>query len=723
MKKLLLIVLIFLVQYSVSAQQLVKGVVMVEGGSPIAQVDVMVKDTDIMTQTNEKGEFSILLPADSQVLIFQKKGFQTQEVRVKSEILYVKIGFEQQGMFDMSLEDILKLKIDVASPKARPMIEMPYITTLIINEDIRNSGARDLMDLLRYVPGLDFGAELDHVVGIGVRGNNATEGKVLVLLDGQILNETNFGSFDFGQHILLDNIDRIEVIRGPGSSIYGGVAELAVINIISKDGNAFNGISASTETSISNGSVLTKAFQIGGGKKLNDDLEFSVSAYGYTGNKSNINVEAYSGGVLDYENDSKFLSYQVNLGLNYKSLNIKYIHDAKQSDNLEKQQGEVYSEGNYFGIKYNYKLDENLTIIPSFTWKNQKPWQFIDLPNYEIYNSTNNRYTANIVGIYDYNDKLNFIFGTEYFLDHAKKESNFALYSSNNQKEISYNTSAIFVEANLFPNFANVTIGARFDFNSKFGSAFVPRFAVTKVINKFHTKLMLSSAFKAPTIQNVDINPDIKPETSNIIELELGYQLAKNMFANVNFFSIDINNAIVYQWFNNADHYVNYEKTGSSGIEMEFKIRESWMTANLAYSFYRANMNNEVPNYTVENKDEIYGAFPNHKVAFTANFNVFNHLVIAPSFILHSERYTYMYDELHNLTEQHFAPTYLANLFLEYNNLFTKGLTISVGVYDITNQQYKFLNAFKAGIEPIYEAGTEFRFKLKYEFKFKQKLM
>lgn len=723
MKKRLSILLIVLVHYSAIAQQLIKGVVSVEGGNPIALVEVTVKDTEIKTLTDENGEFSILLPADFQTLIFRKKGFQTQEVTVKPEILYVKIGFEQKDLFDMSLEDILKLKVDVASPKARPMIEMPYITTLIINEDIRNSGARDLMDLLRYIPGLEFGAELDHVVGIGVRGNNATEGKVLVLLDGQLLNETNFGSFDFGQHVLLDNIDRIEVIRGPGSSIYGGVAELAVINIISKNGEVYNGFSASAETSISNGSVLTRAFQIGGGKKLDNDLEFSISAYGYDGSKSNTNVEAYSGGVLDYENSSSFYAYQLNVGLGYKSLNIKYIHDEKQADNLEKQLGEVFSEGNYLGFNYNYKLDENLTIIPSLTWKNQKPWQFIDLPNYEIYNSVNNRYAANVIGIYDVSDKLNLIFGTEYFIDHAKKESDMAVYSSSNKKEISYNTSAVFFEANLFPNFANVTIGARFDFNSRFGSAFVPRFAITKIINKFHTKLMLSSAFKAPTIQNIDINPEIKPETSNIIELELGYQLTKNMFTNINFFSIDINNAIVYQWFDNADHYVNFEKTGSSGVEMEYKLRESWMSASVAYSFYRASMNNEVPDYTVENKDGIYGAFPNHKIAFKANFNVANHLVIAPSLLLYGERFSYIYNEQRDLILRRFGPTYLANLFLEYNNLFTKGLSLSVGAYDFTNQQYKFLNAFKAGIEPIYEAGTELRFKLKYEFKFKQKLM
>lgn len=134
----------------------------------------------------------------------------------------------------MSLQDLMKMEISVASQQAVPLREAPGIISVVTDVEIKNSGARDLIDVLRLVPGLDFGSEWDNIIGLGVRGNNATEGKFLILIDGQQMNETNFGSFPFGQHILLNNISKIEVNRGPGSAIYGGSAELAVINIVTK---------------------------------------------------------------------------------------------------------------------------------------------------------------------------------------------------------------------------------------------------------------------------------------------------------------------------------------------------------------------------------------------------------------------------------------------------------------------------------------------------------
>src|ERR1700752_2273742 len=105
--------------------------------------------------------------------------------------------------YEMSLEQLLKLKahgvpseleklintlISVASKKPLNVRESPSIVSLITAEEIKASGARDLIDVLRLVPGVDFGVDVLGVVGIGMRGNWAHEGKTLVLLDGQEMN-------------------------------------------------------------------------------------------------------------------------------------------------------------------------------------------------------------------------------------------------------------------------------------------------------------------------------------------------------------------------------------------------------------------------------------------------------------------------------------------------------------------------------------------------------
>lgn len=160
----------------------------------------------------------------------------------------------------MSLEDLLKLKahgvpselealinslISVSSKKAINTREAPGIISLITEDDIKNSGARDLIDVLRMIPGIDFGVDIEGVVGLGMRGNWANEGKILILLDGQETNEILYASSQLGNRFPVDLIKRIEIIRGPGSAIYGGYAEYGVINIITKQAEDINGVYAS----------------------------------------------------------------------------------------------------------------------------------------------------------------------------------------------------------------------------------------------------------------------------------------------------------------------------------------------------------------------------------------------------------------------------------------------------------------------------------------------
>lgn len=127
-------------------------------------------------------------------------------------------------------------QVVTASRRAQSTLEAPNATTIITGEEIRQSGATTLVELLRRVPGADV-----MVLGVGsanvsLRGfNQRLANKVLVLLDGRteyqdFLGLTIWSSIPVG----LEEIDRIEVIRGPGSALYGANAMLGVINIITR---------------------------------------------------------------------------------------------------------------------------------------------------------------------------------------------------------------------------------------------------------------------------------------------------------------------------------------------------------------------------------------------------------------------------------------------------------------------------------------------------------
>ena len=133
--------------------------------------------------------------------------------------------------------------ITTASSQSEKLSEVPVPTTLITEEMIHNCGGSNLQEILTaYVPGMTI-VDCNTDPNIAMRGiySNSQE-KILIMLNGHRLNSycTNIASL--GYDISLDKIKQIEVLRGPASSLYGGVALTAVINIITKQGAEVNGV-------------------------------------------------------------------------------------------------------------------------------------------------------------------------------------------------------------------------------------------------------------------------------------------------------------------------------------------------------------------------------------------------------------------------------------------------------------------------------------------------
>lgn len=137
----------------------------------------------------------------------------------------------------------LTAKITTASSQAETLAEVPVPTTLITEDMIRNCGARNLQEVLAaYVPGMNI-VDCNDDINIAMRGiySNGQE-KILIMLNGHRLNSycTNIASPDYS--LSLEKIKQIEVLRGPASSLYGGVALTAVVNLITKQGADVDGV-------------------------------------------------------------------------------------------------------------------------------------------------------------------------------------------------------------------------------------------------------------------------------------------------------------------------------------------------------------------------------------------------------------------------------------------------------------------------------------------------
>jgi iron complex outermembrane receptor protein len=154
-------------------------------------------------------------------------------------VLYALPGWPQQTPPDLaerSLEDLMNVEVTSVSKTAEPLSRTAAAIFVITQEDIRRSGANNIPDLLRMVPGMDVAQIDSNTWAISARGlNGQFSNELLVLLDGRNLYTPTFGGVFWDvADVPLEDIDRIEVIRGPGGSLWGANAVDGVVNIITK---------------------------------------------------------------------------------------------------------------------------------------------------------------------------------------------------------------------------------------------------------------------------------------------------------------------------------------------------------------------------------------------------------------------------------------------------------------------------------------------------------
>lgn len=148
-----------------------------------------------------------------------------------------------QTLKNLSLEDLSKIEVTTVSKEPAEAFKTPAAISVLTREDIARSGATNIPDLLRLVPGVEVAQVSSDKWAIGIRGFQGYLSKaVLVLIDGRSVYTPLFaGVYWEMQDTLIEDIDRIEVIRGPGATIWGANAVNGVINIITRNARETRG--------------------------------------------------------------------------------------------------------------------------------------------------------------------------------------------------------------------------------------------------------------------------------------------------------------------------------------------------------------------------------------------------------------------------------------------------------------------------------------------------
>jgi iron complex outermembrane receptor protein len=186
----------------------------------------------------------------------------------------------EANLFELTLEELLDLQVTTASKRNQAVTDVPAPITVITAEDIRRSQAKDLSELLRRVPGLYVGRLHGGLKATSSR--TAAErfaNKLLVMVDGRSIYSPSFSGVMWEQQdIMLENVERVEVIRGPGGALWGANAVNGIINIITKN-------AADTQGGMVSGSISQNRYRGAMRYGFAADENTHVRIYGHGNNE------------------------------------------------------------------------------------------------------------------------------------------------------------------------------------------------------------------------------------------------------------------------------------------------------------------------------------------------------------------------------------------------------------------------------------------------------
>jgi len=192
----------------------------------------------------------------------------------------------------LSMDQLMNVEVTLVSKRPELLTQAASAIQVITGEDIRRSGATTLSDALRLASNLmvaQFNAHDWAVTARGFNGvplsNNTLADKLLVMIDGRSIYTPFFGGVFWDvQKVVLDDVDRIEVVSGPGGSLWGANAVNGVINIVTKNAGQTHGLSATAAA----GTLLQDAAAIRYGREVGDKGSYRVYVQRYDGRHSEL---------------------------------------------------------------------------------------------------------------------------------------------------------------------------------------------------------------------------------------------------------------------------------------------------------------------------------------------------------------------------------------------------------------------------------------------------
>ncbi len=672
--------------------------------------------------------------------------------------------YEPHDMFYLMDEQM----ITIASKREEEVAKAPSIVTIITAKEIENMGGRTIIDILRTVPGFDIlKSGISGTTDINVRGSKNISGwnpTVKVLIDGHSINGPLTGSATFYfDDLPLTNVKRIEIIRGPGSAIYGANAFLSVVNIITKSADDIDGF----EIRSGFGSYDTQEYSMMYGKNhYGIDIVGFAHFYNTNGLSETIKEDALSSmpffnrfSITPGNSDDSRNKLDLGLKLSYNDIELKAKYMNRDVEPFVGIGSVLNSDSdqlqNYVMADLSYKFDvgERMIISPRIYYDHHDgnshhehfpagyivPFDLDGDGNVEIFeegmeseaSATWRRIGGEVQMDYELSDNNALTLGFSYEWerqDNLQFRANFdpltgaTLDSFQNVSDIANIAReaikqiwAIYLQDKWdITDNLGLTFGVRHDHYSDFEGTTNPRIGfVWEFMENANLKLLYGQAFRAPNfaelylINNPAIlgNPDLKPETIRTYELGLGYEFRKGLNTNVNYFYNVLRDEIGISEKTYPGELLIYNNLGSSnsqGIEFEVKadFPDLW---NGVYAF---------ANYTyldAESSGSSIADIPKHKGNIGFNVGITKYL--------NANLHAFISDERSRAEEdkREDSPGYaIVNLTLIAKEFF-KAMKVTASLSNLLDKKYKDPTPINTVPKDLPRPGRTFFLQFEYD--------
>ena len=594
--------------------------------NPISDVNIFIQDTELGTASSKDGLFKFSkIKSSDYVLIVSAIGYKDQylEINLNRDLLNVSIELEDQSVLAKALSVVGRF----------PSKHIPYLTKNISNQDITDNDYQTMSELFRNVGGVDV--QMEHNNGrnanFSIRGSSdykpgGYNNRVLVLLDGFQISMPYSGSIDWNG-MPLDFLDRIEVVKGPVSSLYGQNSMGGIINLVTK-----NYSEEFLNSKVTLGSFNKKDINIGMNNMYNN-LSYTTLLQYKKGDGHRFNAQ-YEQNNFYTKIHNKEKEFSVSLMAN-RSLNGQPGFSVEERPTLISyrlsDRDSIYLQ---LFKKQNLNRNSNLVYSASINHFYTHYQDRNDTPEDEnqddtFYNDT----SLNLRTEYQtlFNDRSYLIVG----VDIIAEQSDISIYKDIYSNPIQL-TAGIFIQNRVVLN-ERLLLGAglRVDYrlidrgdiySNKTFSNISPKINLTYKQDSYSTwNFALSKGFRSPSLSEMFLqyatdyglytqgNPDLEPE--QLYGLDIGYDRS-------NLSDISLSVSTFYYIYEDMIDFVyglpvvarNRSDISSCGLEtnINYSLNDN-LSMNTSYTYLRVNDLNDVDSVLYRPKHKLVSSIKHTK--------------------------------------------------------------------------------------------------------------